>query len=347
MLHSKIINPLNVPDWDEMVSTFREEANVFHTAGWARTLAEAYRYEPHYVSWWQDHQLKAVLAIMEVKSALTGLRGVSLPFTDFCLPLGAEHVPKEERNRVVIDHGRSRNWKTLETRGAVDRSPTEEAEGPSFLAHVLELSPSEETLFAKTRSNTRRNLRKAEREGVTVVEENSIKGLSAFCKLNSITRREHGLPAQPRSFFDRLFSYIIQPGNGKILLGLYEGQAIAGAVFLSFNGNAIYKYGASDKRYQWLRANNLIMWKAISIYAQNGARTFHFGRTELGHSGLLQFKRGWGAEEKDLYYEKADIQSGEWKKVITTADGIHNRIFSRMPLFALNVVGKVLYRHMG
>ena len=39
-----------------------------------------------------------------------------------------------------------------------------------------------------------------------------------------------------------------------------------------------------------------------------GIKTFNFGRTELKHKGLLQFKRGWGVKEEILNYYKYDLK---------------------------------------
>jgi hypothetical protein len=89
------------------------------------------------------------------------------------------------------------------------------------------------------------------------------------------------------------------------------------------------------------------MWDAIRIYTGEGARTFHFGRTEPENTGLLQFKRGWGAVEGSLNYRKYDFKRNKWISNPGSVSGFHTRIFSKMPLFALNLIGRVLYRHMG
>ena len=90
-------------------------------------------------------------------------------------------------------------------------------------------------------------------------------GVREFYRLNCLTRREHGLPPQPFRFFRT------SPGAcpGKRvrdpLLARHKEKAIAGAVFLHFAGKAIYKYGASDRRYQELRPNNLVFREGIRI----------------------------------------------------------------------------------
>ena len=49
---------------------------------------------------------------MEVKSVLTGLRGVSLPFTDYCDPIAKEDNQFEGLLDSVIEFGKRRRWKS-------------------------------------------------------------------------------------------------------------------------------------------------------------------------------------------------------------------------------------------
>jgi hypothetical protein len=344
-MNLKYLDPDSIPNWDAEVTIF-PEANVFHTAAWARTLVEAYRYEPHYAVWYEGDTPAAIVPVMEVKSFLTGTRGVALPFTDLCPMLSRGQLPAPEAMQKLSEHGRSKSWKSLEIRGLV-KEPENGDASPAYYVHELDLLPGEEFLLGQVRSSTRRNIRKSVKQEVHVVEDNSIKGLMEFCRLNAITRRDHGLPPQPGQFFQSLYKNVIKPGMGRILLAAHDGKYIASAVFLHFNGHAMYKYGASDKKYQSLRANNLIMWEAIRTYSNQGAHTFHFGRTEPENTGLLQFKRGWGAVEGPLEYRKYDFISKKWIPNPRSVSGLSTHLFSRMPLFALSFIGRVLYRHMG
>jgi lipid II:glycine glycyltransferase (peptidoglycan interpeptide bridge formation enzyme) len=118
-------------------------------------------------------------------------------------------------------------------------------------------------------------------------------------------------------------------------------------VYLGFSGRAVYKYGASDRRYQHLRANNLVMWEAIRRYRKKGFRGLCFGKTEPEHEGLLQFKRGWGAVEETLNYYKYDLKKRAFVNGTSKTSGFHNKVFRAMPPPLLQLAGKLLYPHMG
>ena len=58
----------------------------------------------------------------------------------------------------------------------------------------------------------------------------SKRSLAAFCRLNCLTRKTHGLPPQPDSFFDNIHKNIIAEDKGFICLGYYDDKVIAGVV---------------------------------------------------------------------------------------------------------------------
>ena len=116
--------------------------------------------------------------------------------------------------------------------------------------------------------------------------QNTLESVKEFYKLQCITRKIHGLPPQPLYFFKKIYEHIISQKKGFVALATHNNNVIAGAVFFQFGHKAIFKYGASNPRYLYLRPNNLVMWEAIKWHCQNGIKTFDFGRTELKHKGL-------------------------------------------------------------
>ncbi len=338
-----ILNPLSIPDWDERILG-HPEGTVFHTAAWARALQESYGYEPVYFTSFENGALEALIPVMDVRSVLTGRRGVSLPFTDYCRCLPPPGVDLHEIISVLADHGMRRGWKSIELRSDVSLSSDIPASA-SFLRHTLDLTPGETVLHAKLRDSTRRNIRKAKRAGVTVTRGTSTEALREFYRLNCLTRKMHGVPPQPYRFFEKLREHLLSRGLGEIFLAHAESRVVAGAVFLTFGRRAVYKYGASDRRFQHLRANNLVMWEAIRSYASRGFGTLCFGRTEPENTGLLQFKQGWAASEETLAYCRYDVKIHRFQAAQPTVSWFQRRIFQAMPVPLLRMTGQVLYRH--
>ncbi len=283
---------------------------------------------------------------MEVDSMLTGRRGVSLPFTDFSDPIMPDVPETNGLMASLTDHAKESGWKYLEMR---TRQPLPDEFTPSslYFGHDLDLTQAEGAIFSRFRESTQRNIRKAEKEGVSVTMQRSIDAVREFYRIHCMRRKEHGLPPQPFIWFSKFFDHIIAKGLGVVALARYQEKVIAGAVYVHFMDQAVYKYGASDSRYQHLRANNLVMWEAIRWCRENGLKRFSFGRTESDNKGLLQFKEGWGARESVIYYYRYDIRQNTFIKHDHPVTGPHNRIFRNLPMPLLKIAGKVLYRHMG
>ncbi|HEY9509607.1 MAG TPA: methicillin resistance protein, partial [Verrucomicrobiae bacterium] len=77
------VNPLAGNEWAESLARY-PQSGVFHSIGWAAVLHDTYGFSPLYFLARQNGQIEAALPLMEVNSAFTGKRGISLPFTDAC-----------------------------------------------------------------------------------------------------------------------------------------------------------------------------------------------------------------------------------------------------------------------
>jgi len=283
---------------------------------------------------------------MEVASVLTGRRGVSLPFTDYCEPIYSafEHL-RTARDRLC-EYGRYAGWHYLEFRGhGYFDEPT-----PCFARyylHTLPLSGDWDRIASGIRDSTRRNVEKAARMGVTAEIHTSGQALREFYRMHCDTRRHHGLPPQPWSFFQSIHHHVISSGRGMVVLARHGERVIAGAVFFHLGDHAVYKFGASELPHRHLRANNLVMWEAIRRYCTEGCRTFSFGRTDPEADGLRRFKNGWGATETEIHYYRNLPKEGRYVGRAGSRGRRLSRLFRAMPIPLLKAIGNAAYRHMG
>jgi len=337
-----ILNPLKDNNWDEKIIAY-DQACVFHTLSWAKCLNKSYGYECIYL---YNEESELLIPLMEVNSILTGRRAISLPFTDFCPILYRNIETFHNYLQKLIIFGQDRKWRYLELRpgdAVLQHSPSQ-----IFLGHQLDLVKGAEDLFSKLRSSNRRNIKKAIKSGVEVIFSNDAWAMENFYRLNCITRKRHGLPPQPLKFFKNVLKFLIEKDRGVVALAKHENEIVGGAVYFYFKDKVIYKYGASLIEKQYLRANNLIMWEAIKFFAEKGFLKFHFGRTESNNKGLLQFKRGWGVKELTLNYYKYDFEKKQFqpKQSNDVIFSVANRLFSKMPIGILRIVGNLVYKHV-
>ncbi len=341
----EIINPIEYPGWDDLLFS-HPDYSFFHTSHWASVLHDSYGYQPRYFAIIDQKKMSACIPVMEVRSALTGTRGVSLPFTDYCIPLVSATYSLDDMFSSLVQYGAKTGWQSIEMRGG-EKLPQHWPCHSSFYGHTLDLRSSEETLFSNIKDSTRRNIRKAQREEVTVFMSSVPEATEEFYRLNCITRKAHGLPPQPACFFKKIQEHVLSKGHGFIALARHKGNAIAGAVYFQFGKRVMYKYGASDLRYLHLRPNDLVMWDAIRWSQSQGYASLCFGRTEPENAGLRAFKNGWGTEERVVRYALYDIKQEQFMTGDATARTVSAAILRRMPVPFLKIIGNALYRHVG
>ena len=167
-----------------------------------------------------------------------------------------------------------------------------------------------------------------------------------FYRLHARTRRRHGLPPQPLSFFLNIHDEILKAGFGFVVMATKGTHPVAAAVFFHFGKNAVYKFCASDERYQQVRGNNLVLWEGIRFLTENGAETLHLGRTGRENIGLRRFKLTWGTEEETIEYLKFSLAGGSCVSGSHSASGLCRLVFGSLPLVVNRFAGTIIYPHL-
>ncbi len=208
------------PDWDELV-TSHPGSSFFHSAAWAKVLCKTYGHKPISLLLFRNAEPVALVPLLEVSSPLTGRRGVCLPFTDFCDPLFFGGCDSGIVSRPLCELARNRNWKYFEIRGGTT-SAQRATPSITFYGHTLDLRSGPEALFAGFADSVRRAIRKAQLCDLDVQISQSQEAIMDFYRIHTGTRRRHGLPPQPVSFFINIYDLIIKQGAGFVVLARSE-----------------------------------------------------------------------------------------------------------------------------
>lgn len=314
----------------------------FHHPTWARLLADCYGFRPFAFVLQDGDRIAAGIPVVEIRNVLGRRRWISLPFTDYLPPLARDERLTPLLVAELEAARRKQGISQLEIRTAVDARPVRSR--PAGVFHVLRLAPDPASVFRTfQRSQVQQRIVKAEREGVLVRRAVSKADLThTFYELHLETRHRLGVPIQPRRYFELLWERIIETGRGFVLLAHWKGVPIAGAVFLAWNGNVIYKYSASLQEFWKLRPNNFIIWNAIRWGCENGFHTFDFGRTEPGNEGLRSFKSGWGTTEHPLSY--STLSGNEPTQAVSRAAEMLRWPIQTMPPWFCRLVGELAYK---
>jgi CelD/BcsL family acetyltransferase involved in cellulose biosynthesis len=343
------IDPLDDPRWSRLLEQ-HPQASVFHSTAWLDALRRTYGYKSVVLTATPPGaELSCGLAFCEVSSWL-GKRFVSLPFSDHCEPL----VSRPEELGEILDFAghtaQARRWKYLELRprdGLPGSLAAVQAFSPSerYCLHRLDVSSGAGAVFRRFHpSCVRRAIRRAEREGLACHSGASAALLTDFHRLFRLSRRRHGMPPQPVAWFENLAATFRD--RFRIYVAYKDEAPVAGILALTFRKTVVYKYGGSDARYHKLGGMPYLFWRMIQDAADRGVEELDLGRTAWSQLGLLAFKDHFGASRSMLTYYRhpataVPMTDADWR--FRTA----RRLVASMPEPAVNLAGKLLYKHLG
>jgi hypothetical protein len=348
----RTFNPLEDPRWDKFVR-MHPRSSVFHTTPWLEALRRTYDYSPIvYTCSPPDQDVRDALLFCRVDSWLTGRRLVSLPFSDHCELLvndcdGFDALfmclleDSERQNCGYVEirpikqiNERLREWKVIET----------------YCLHCVDLAPDIDTLFHNChKSSTQRKIHRAERERLECGEGRSEALLNDFCYLLLLTRRRHGVPPQPRAWFQNLMRCFGE--SLTIRVAYHHKRPIAAIMTLRHKDTLVYKFGCSDVAFHGVGGMQFLLWRSIIEAKKGGLRNYDLGRSNSANHGLITFKDRLGATRSNLaYLEYHQADHHSWRIRLSDADWklrLARRAAAITPGGCLSAVGKLLYRHIG
>lgn len=161
-----------------------------------------------------------------------------------------------------------------------------------YSRHTVALDLTDDDIWMHQISSKNRNMiRKAEKEGVTIVESDDYE---TFRQLYNGTMRD--LHAEAFYFFPPQYYEDYKNAferESMLCFALLGGKVIAGSMFMFSNDYAHYHLSARNREYSRYAANNLILWYGIQKAKECGCKWLHFGGGTTGNDddSLLKFKK--------------------------------------------------------
>ncbi len=163
----------------------------------------------------------------------------------------------------------------------------------------IDLTRGEDDLLKGFHPKTRYNIRVAQKNGVTIVEDNSDAAFEKYIELARETVQRQGFYAHTEKYHRLMWEYLHkqptannQPPIARLLTATYKGEIITCWIVFVWKDFLYYPYGASSEKYKNVMANNLMMWEAIKFGKKLGLRTFDLWGREEG-KGFTRFKEGY------------------------------------------------------
>ncbi len=166
-----------------------------------------------------------------------------------------------------------------------------------------------------------------------------------FYDVFAVNMRDLGSPVHARQFFTRMASAL---GRQMRVILVRDGcKTIGAGIALFFKDGVLVPWASSLREHRSKCPNNLLYWDAIQYGCKEGYRTFDFGRSSIG-SGTYEFKKQWGAQPKQLYWQVLNV-NGAGGATISTDDRRYRLVIDawrRLPVSVTRVMGPRIRKYL-
>jgi lipid II:glycine glycyltransferase (peptidoglycan interpeptide bridge formation enzyme) len=149
-------------------------------------------------------------------------------------------------------------------------------------------------------------------EDLKIKKSQNPKDIEIFNTLYQKTVNRHHFIPFSLNYLKNEFSAFLADGQILMFLAEYQGECLASAIIIFWQGMAFYHQGASSQKYPKIPASYLLQWEAIKEAKNRGCKIYNFwGITEIDSKkhpfwGLTCFKKGFGGYEKK-YVKTQDL----------------------------------------
>ncbi|MEZ5529322.1 MAG: FemAB family PEP-CTERM system-associated protein [Porticoccaceae bacterium] len=159
--------------------------------------------------------------------------------------------------------------------------------------------------------------------------------------------RNLGTPVFSRKYFSVLREVFGEDCG--VLMITHEGRDVAGVVSFYFRDEVLPYYGGSIAEARDIKGvNDFMYWELMRRSAEQGIRTFDFGRSK-NDSGPYHFKKHWGFEPEPLHYEYHLVRATAVPEVnpLNPKYQLFIRAWKKLPLSVANRIGPFLAKNLG
>ena len=143
---------------------------------------------------------------------------------------------------------------------------------------VVDVGPdrNEDDIFRAMRATTRRRVRQARKEGVTV-RSGGADDLPALQTIIEATARRQGFSPYPADYYRRMWDIFGASGHARLMIAEHKSVPLSGMLLIAFGNTVIYKIGgwAGDAESPH-GASELMHWTAIAWAHDAGYRHYDF-----------------------------------------------------------------------
>lgn len=333
-------------DWQNYVAQ-HNNASCYHDYAWGQAIQAAYGHKAHYFIAKEEQQTVGILPVIEIRKPLLGRELCSLPFCDLggCLAdnPGIEEQLIQHASRHLAACSKTPLQLRQSGQSVVD-SEADRIEGKK-VRMLLPLPDSSEELMASFKSKLRSQIRKAEKNGLTVELGQNQLLIDDFYTVFAQNMHMLGSPVHGKPLFEALLNEYQE----KMLICTVKNESLvigAGIVLMGKHTVSI-PWASTLQKYNKLAPNMLLYWSLLKEVTDRGFSQFDFGRSSYGE-GTYKFKQQWGAKPVLLAWQQypqtspqdeAPSTSGKLRELVENT-------WRKLPLSATTTLGPKIRKYI-
>jgi len=305
ILNAELLENVDRQQWAQFVN-LHPHGRVFQTPFFYKSVHESGEWQPLGICL-KDEQDKIIgLLCAYLQREGDGIRGkMSSRSVIFGGPLVKEEQSiiyiklikaYEEKIKKKAIYTQFRNLRDLS-----DHKKTFSTLGYQYKEHLnihVDLTKTEDELWKEVHSKRKNEIRRARREGVTFLVEDSSEALDACRKILEEVYSRARLPYPSHGFFHSLHRNSSDRQGLRIFTARREGKIIGCMLGLVYRETIYDFYAGSLRRYYRYYPNDLIPWEVFLWGKRHGYQVFDFGgagKPDVPY-GVRDYKKKFGGE---------------------------------------------------
>jgi serine/alanine adding enzyme len=329
-------------EWDSFVAS-DPAGTVEQLWAWQHIFEDVFGHEAVYLAARGAAGLLGVLPLVKFRSLLFGRSLISLPYANYAGLVTSEPAAAEALVSHARHIGRAFGARHVELRH-IQRQLSSTLIRQHKVGARLALPATSEALWSTIDRKVRNQIRKAQKEGLTVTTGGE-ELVDDFYRVFALNMRDLGTPVFPKALFRETLRRF--PKFARVVVVRHKAMPVAGAVALGWRQSVLVPWASSLREYRPACANMLLYWSLLEEAVNRGHTIFDFGRSTPG-SGTHHFKQQWGAECFPLQWEYV-LPSGAAPPDQGTSNPRLQRLirgWQHVPLPIANALGPALIRHI-
>jgi FemAB-related protein (PEP-CTERM system-associated) len=271
-------------------------ANFYQRYEWEQVNRESLGHRTLFLIAEHGGEVRGVLPLVNIKSALFGNVITSMPFVNFGGPAALDDDTESSLVAAACAHVEKVRARYLEIRGT--RPLNDLPHATEKVSMTIELLPDPEAMMAAFSMKHRKNIRRAQKNLLTV-RSGGMELLPHFYETLSESWKSLGTPLYKRSYFEEILRRF--GDDVRIFVTYNEAVPVATALCGYFGDTVEGMWAGVDPAFMDLDPNYVLYWEMVADSCRRGYKYFHLGRSTKG-SGAMAFKEKWLATPKQLYW---------------------------------------------